>query len=195
MHRAPRRVRYRRPRYLLDGSRPQQRPFRLADSRSQPGRSRTFLGDARWRPARRYHQAVWTDNDSRLLSAFCWHSFSCTMKPKKNTLLQHWLVKSEPEAYAWIDLVRDGRTAWTGVRNYQARIHLNTMQPGDRVFFYESVTLFIANYVPIRISFVLRYNCAIEKRVDNVFFKVIQPLFSALHTFRNFLREFFKFTA
>ena len=62
------------------------------------------------------------------------------MKPKKNTLLQHWLVKSEPEAYAWIDLVRNGRTAWTGVRNYQARIHLNTMQPGDRVLFYESVT-------------------------------------------------------
>ena len=52
----------------------------------------------------------------------------------------HWLVKSEPEAYAWADLVRDGRTAWTGVRNYQARIHLNTMQRGDTVLFYESVT-------------------------------------------------------
>jgi len=53
---------------------------------------------------------------------------------------QYWLVKSEPEAYAWSDLVRDKRTAWTGVRNYQARIHLNGMKPGDRVFFYESVT-------------------------------------------------------
>jgi predicted RNA-binding protein with PUA-like domain len=53
---------------------------------------------------------------------------------------QYWLVKSEPEAYAWTDLVRDRRTAWTGVRNYQARIHLNAMRPGDRVFFYESVT-------------------------------------------------------
>lgn len=52
----------------------------------------------------------------------------------------HWLVKSEPEAYAWSDFVRDGRTAWTGVRNYQARIHLNTMQRGDAVLFYESVT-------------------------------------------------------
>ncbi len=52
----------------------------------------------------------------------------------------HWLVKSEPEAYAWKDLVRDGRTAWTGVRNYQARIHLNAMKPGDLVLFYESVT-------------------------------------------------------
>lgn len=53
---------------------------------------------------------------------------------------QYWLVKSEPEAYAWTDLVRDGRTDWTGVRNYQARNHLKTMRPGDRVFFYESVT-------------------------------------------------------
>lgn len=53
---------------------------------------------------------------------------------------QYWLVKSEPEAYAWADLVRDRRTAWTGVRNYQARIHLKAMRPGDQVFFYESVT-------------------------------------------------------
>lgn len=51
-----------------------------------------------------------------------------------------WLVKSEPESYAWADLVRDGRTAWTGVRNYAARLHLNAMRPGDRVLFYESVT-------------------------------------------------------
>ncbi|MFI5356884.1 MAG: EVE domain-containing protein [Opitutales bacterium] len=53
---------------------------------------------------------------------------------------QHWLVKSEPEAYAWADLVRDRRTEWTGVRNYQARIHLNAMRTGDSVCFYESVT-------------------------------------------------------
>ncbi len=53
---------------------------------------------------------------------------------------QYWLVKSEPDAYAWNDLVRDRHTAWTGVRNYQARIHLNAMRPGDRVLFYESVT-------------------------------------------------------
>jgi predicted RNA-binding protein with PUA-like domain len=53
---------------------------------------------------------------------------------------QYWLVKSEPDAYAWSDLVRDGRTDWTGVRNFQARNHLKTMRPGDRVFFYESVT-------------------------------------------------------
>lgn len=54
--------------------------------------------------------------------------------------MQYWLIKSEPDAYAWADLVRDRKTAWTGVRNYQARIHLNAMRPGDRVLFYESVT-------------------------------------------------------
>lgn len=53
---------------------------------------------------------------------------------------QYWLVKSEPESYAWSDLVRDGRTAWTGVRNFAARGNLNAMKPGDRVFFYESVS-------------------------------------------------------
>lgn len=53
---------------------------------------------------------------------------------------QYWLVKSEPDAYAWTNLVHDRRTAWTGVRNYAARLHLNAMRPGDRVLFYESVT-------------------------------------------------------
>lgn len=53
---------------------------------------------------------------------------------------QYWLMKSEPEAYAWTDLVRDGSTAWTGVRNYAARLHLNAMRPGDRVLFYESMS-------------------------------------------------------
>src|SRR3954468_20560667 len=53
---------------------------------------------------------------------------------------QYWLVKSEPESYAWADLVRDRKTAWTGVRNYAARLHLNAMRVGDRVFFYESMT-------------------------------------------------------
>ncbi len=60
--------------------------------------------------------------------------------PTSTMTTQYWLVKSEPDAYAWTDLVRDKRTDWTGVRNYQARNHLKTMRPGDRVFFYESVT-------------------------------------------------------
>jgi predicted RNA-binding protein with PUA-like domain len=53
---------------------------------------------------------------------------------------QYWLVKSEPVAYAWTDFVRDRKTAWTGVRNYAARLHLNAMRRGDPVFFYESMT-------------------------------------------------------
>ena len=52
----------------------------------------------------------------------------------------YWLVKSEPEAYSWADFLKDGRTAWTGVRNFQARIHLRTMKRGDLVAFYHSVT-------------------------------------------------------
>lgn len=51
---------------------------------------------------------------------------------------QYWLVKSEPETYAWADLVRDGRTDWTGVRNFAARNHLRAMRKGDRVLYYES---------------------------------------------------------
>ena len=51
---------------------------------------------------------------------------------------QYWLVKSEPGTFAWADLVRDGRTDWTGVRNYAARLHLKAMRPGDEVLFYHS---------------------------------------------------------
>ena len=49
-----------------------------------------------------------------------------------------WLVKQEPEGYSWDDFVRDGRTDWTGVRNFQARNSLRQMQTGDRVLFYHS---------------------------------------------------------
>lgn len=53
---------------------------------------------------------------------------------------QYWLVKTEPEAYAWETFVRDRRTTWDGVRNFQARNHLRAMKRGDRVLFYASVT-------------------------------------------------------
>ena len=52
--------------------------------------------------------------------------------------MNYWLVKSEPETYSWTIFVKDGKTAWTGVRNYAARIHLRAMKSGDRVFFYHS---------------------------------------------------------
>ena len=52
--------------------------------------------------------------------------------------MSYWLVKSEPSAYSWDDLVRDGRTDWTGVRNYQARNNLISMKKGDLLLYYHS---------------------------------------------------------
>src|SRR5437660_8506829 len=51
-----------------------------------------------------------------------------------------WMVKQEPETYSWDDFVRDGRTDWTGVRNFQARNNLKQMAAGDRALFYHSGT-------------------------------------------------------
>ena len=53
---------------------------------------------------------------------------------------RYWLVKQEPEAYPWSQLVADHKTAWTGVRNFQARNHLRAMKTGDKVLYYHSVT-------------------------------------------------------
>jgi predicted RNA-binding protein with PUA-like domain len=53
--------------------------------------------------------------------------------------MNYWLVKSEPSTYSWSDLVRDGRTSWDGVRNYQARNNLAGMRGGDLVLVYHSV--------------------------------------------------------
>ena len=52
--------------------------------------------------------------------------------------MNYWLVKSEPETYSWAMFVKDGKTAWTGVRNYAARLNLRAMKSGDAVFFYHS---------------------------------------------------------
>ena len=49
-----------------------------------------------------------------------------------------WLVKQEPETYSWADFVQEGKAAWTGVRNYQARNNLRSMNKGDPVLFYHS---------------------------------------------------------
>src|SRR5471030_2006633 len=51
-----------------------------------------------------------------------------------------WLVKQEPSAYSWANFVADGKTSWTGVRNYTARNNLRAMSNGDEVLFYHSVT-------------------------------------------------------
>jgi predicted RNA-binding protein with PUA-like domain len=52
--------------------------------------------------------------------------------------MQYWLVKSEPEVYSWEQFVKDKRTFWDGVRNYQARNNMQAMEKGDQVIFYHS---------------------------------------------------------
>lgn len=52
--------------------------------------------------------------------------------------VSYWLLKTEPEAYAWEDLVAEGRTPWTGVANPQAQANLRAMQAGDRAVIYHS---------------------------------------------------------
>ncbi len=52
--------------------------------------------------------------------------------------MAYWLVKSEPSSYSWEQMVKDGRTFWSGVRNYQAANNLKAMKKGDRAFFYHS---------------------------------------------------------
>ena len=52
--------------------------------------------------------------------------------------MKYWLVKSEPTAYSWDQLVKEKKTCWSGVRNYASRINLRAMKKGDEVFFYHS---------------------------------------------------------
>ena len=54
--------------------------------------------------------------------------------------MNYWLVKSEPEAYSWTQFLKEGKAAWTGVRNFSARNNLRAMKKGDAVFFYHSVS-------------------------------------------------------
>ena len=53
--------------------------------------------------------------------------------------MQFWLVKQEPSKYSWEEFLKDKKTYWDGVRNYQARNNLQAMKKGDQVFFYHSV--------------------------------------------------------
>lgn len=52
--------------------------------------------------------------------------------------MNYWLVKTEPESYSWNDLVKDKKTVWDGVRNFQARNHIKKMEKGDAVFIYHT---------------------------------------------------------
>ncbi|NCP11802.1 MAG: EVE domain-containing protein [Sphingomonadales bacterium] len=54
--------------------------------------------------------------------------------------IRYWLMKSEPDAYSWDDLVAEGEGRWDGVRNAQAANFMREMSVGDRVLFYHSIT-------------------------------------------------------
>lgn len=53
--------------------------------------------------------------------------------------MNYWLIKSEPGEYSFDDLLRDGSTVWSGVRNYAARNFMRAMKEGDLVLYYHSV--------------------------------------------------------
>jgi len=52
--------------------------------------------------------------------------------------MNYWLIKQEPSTYSWTDLVNEKKTAWTGVRNFQACNNLKAMKKGDWLCFYHS---------------------------------------------------------
>lgn len=52
--------------------------------------------------------------------------------------MAHWLMKSEPSAYSWAQMVKDKKSGWSGVRNYTAQNNMKAMKTGDECFFYHS---------------------------------------------------------
>ncbi|HEU5291347.1 MAG TPA: EVE domain-containing protein, partial [Cyclobacteriaceae bacterium] len=52
--------------------------------------------------------------------------------------MNYWLVKTEPETFSWDDLVREKKSVWDGVRNFQARTNLKSMKKDDVVFIYHT---------------------------------------------------------
>lgn len=52
--------------------------------------------------------------------------------------MNHWLMKSEPDAFSWDDLVAKGKAEWDGVRNHAAQLNMKSMKVGDRALFYHS---------------------------------------------------------
>ena len=53
----------------------------------------------------------------------------------------NWLVKEEPKSYSFDQLVADGRTRWSGVRNPLAQKHLRSITGGDRILYYHTGTV------------------------------------------------------
>ncbi len=92
--------------------------------------------------------------------------------------IQYWLVKQEPTTYSFDQFMKEKVTAWTGVRNYQARNHLRAMRCGDTVFFYHSNV----GKAIVGIAEVVResYPDPTAPEWDCVDLKAIKPLASAL---------------
>jgi predicted RNA-binding protein with PUA-like domain len=67
------------------------------------------------------------------------HNQNCFKPKSEEANIAYWLFKSEPGAYSWDRLVKEKRTSWDGVRNYQANNNMKAMKKGDRGFFYHSV--------------------------------------------------------
>ena len=56
----------------------------------------------------------------------------------ERTTHMNWLFKEEPTHYSYDELVRDGKTSWTGVKNPLAQRHLRSVQKSDRIFYYHT---------------------------------------------------------
>lgn len=65
-------------------------------------------------------------------------SLRCSQLRLSFLVMSNWLFKEEPTHYSYDDLLRDGKTSWTGVRNPLAQKHLRSVQKGDRIFFYHT---------------------------------------------------------
>lgn len=66
---------------------------------------------------------------------------------------KYWLMKSEPDAYSWDDLVSEGEGTWDGVRNHRAANNLRTMKKGEEAYFYHSnIGLEIVGIVEISVE-------------------------------------------
>ena len=59
-------------------------------------------------------------------------------RPAIRGKVQHWLMKTEPDAFSWQNLVDRKVACWDGVRNYSARNHMRAMKIGDRILIYHS---------------------------------------------------------
>lgn len=72
------------------------------------------------------------------LTALWMRAFSLAVAQRQGVKMNYWLMKSEPDAFSWDDLVRQQRAEWDGVRNHLAQSHMKAMKAGDLALFYHS---------------------------------------------------------